>query len=344
MTTDSSVDERLARSKAFDFRTIHPNVRFGTASDRYAGWIGQIYGQQWSEKTTNRTKKLGTRSFRESLVPTESVHEYFQHYSVLELDFTFYRPLVQSGGAPLSNYRVLERYLEHSPPDASFLVKAPQIYCSPYIPGIGDNSSYLDAQAYLRSFHEPLVALLGDQLAGILFEQGYQPVKETPPEAIFVERLDHFFDQVGPGPQVHLEVRSPHLLSPLYFDWLETKGLGHVYSHWTWLPSIKSQWQKCGRFTAANATAVVRLLTPRRMKYADAYVLAHPFDRAVPELSSTRSAREMVDETVALAFKAIEASVTVDVIANNRAWGNAPALSVELAGRLLEFERRSRQD
>ena len=30
----------------------------------------------------------------------------------------------------------------------------------------------------------------------------------------------------------------------------------------------------------------------------------------------------------------------IDVIANNRAWGNAPELAAVVAKRLLEFERR----
>ena len=29
--------------KSFHFRNLHPQIFIGTASDRYAGWIGQIY-------------------------------------------------------------------------------------------------------------------------------------------------------------------------------------------------------------------------------------------------------------------------------------------------------------
>jgi hypothetical protein len=29
--------------KTFYFRNIHPLIAIGTASDRYAGWLGQIY-------------------------------------------------------------------------------------------------------------------------------------------------------------------------------------------------------------------------------------------------------------------------------------------------------------
>ena len=326
--------------RPFDFTKIHPQVRFGTASDRYAGWIGQIYDQSWASKVKTRRKKLGGRSFKEGVVPTEAVKEYFEHFSILELDFTFYRPLREADGTPSSNYRVIERYLEHAPSTARFLVKAPQLICSPFLRGVGKNSDYLNAASYMKLFQEPLVELLSNQLAGILFEQGYRPVKTSPPVETMVENLDRFFSQIDRGPQVHLEIRSPHLLAPLYFDWLETTGLGYVYSHWTWLPSIKSQWQKSGRFTAADSNAILRLLTPRKMTYADAYALAHPFDKVVPELSGAYGARDMLEDSVALTFKAIDAGGTIDVISNNRAWGNAPALAAEIAKRVAEFERR----
>jgi uncharacterized protein YecE (DUF72 family) len=343
VSLEPSVEERLAEIARFDFRHVHPSVRFGTASDRYAGWIGQIYDERWSAHVSTRYRKLGKKSYKERTVPTESAADFFSHFSVLEMDFTFYRPLKEDDGSPSSNYHVIERYLEDAPSNASFLVKAPQSICSPFLPGTGRNEDYLNAKKYVEQFQEPLIDLMGDQLRGIIFEQGYRPVRSSPPAPELVEHLDRFFEMVGDSPQIHLEVRSPHLLTPLYFDWLETKGLGFVYSHWTWLPSIKSQWEKSGRFTAADRNAVLRLLTPRKMKYADAYALAYPFDQVVPELSEAFGAKEMIDDSAALAFKAIEQKATIDVIANNRAWGNAPELAAEVARRILEVERRRRQ-
>ena len=32
--------------KKFIFRHLHPQVKMGTASDRYAGWLGQIYTEE----------------------------------------------------------------------------------------------------------------------------------------------------------------------------------------------------------------------------------------------------------------------------------------------------------
>jgi hypothetical protein len=97
----------------------------------------------------------------------------------------------------------------------------------------------------------------------------------------------------------------------------------------------------CGeRFTAADGNVVVRLLTPINTRYADAYALAHPFDRPVAELSETQQARNMVLDMTALVYQAEAQGALVNVIANNRAWGNAPALSQAIAERILNEEAR----
>lgn len=325
----------------YQFRGLHPLLRFGTASDRYAGWAGQIYTEDtWGRFATTRTKTLGRENYIEKTLPVGSTREYFEHFAVVELDFTFYRPLLDASGEPTSNYFVLEKYADQAPSDAAFVLKAPQAYSARTLRRRGSyvaNESYLDAEAYVAQFHEPALRVLGDRLTDIIFEQEYQRVAESPDPDAFVAHLDAFFAAVPRGVAHHLEIRSEHLLTPAYFDWLAREELGHVFSHWTWLPPIKRQWELAGgRFTAASS-AVLRLLTPLRMKYADAYALAHPFDRAVPELSETEQAVRMVNEAVALAYQAIEQKRRLAIISNNRAWGNAPQLAQALASRFLDF-------
>ena len=81
-------------SKNFLFRKLSQNILIGTASDRYAGWIGQIYSEGRYEKgTTRRSHKVGGETFNEETLPVESVAEYFDHFPILEIDYTFYRPL-----------------------------------------------------------------------------------------------------------------------------------------------------------------------------------------------------------------------------------------------------------
>jgi uncharacterized protein YecE (DUF72 family) len=240
----------------------------------------------------------------------------------------------------------LSNYLDHAPNDARFLLKAPQKFFARTLHCGGEyveNPDFLDAEGYVETFHEPAVELLGDRLDGLIFQQEYQRVADSPSPEANVERLDDFFSALPSDAQYHLELRSAHLLENPYFDWLDDSGYGHVFSHWTWLPAIRKQWAMCGeRFTAANDQVVARLLTPRDVKYADAYAKAHPFDAPVAELSETDQAHDMVLDATALAFQAEAHNATLNVIANNRAWGNAPDLSRTIAHRILDEEDRRR--
>lgn len=342
--TSRTIDERRAAADRLDFRRLHPHARFGTASDRYAGWLGQIYSEDtFGDRVSSRKRTLGGRTFEERQLPIASVREYFEHFEVLELDFTFYRPL-REDDEPSPNYFVLSNYLDHAPDDASFLLKAPQQYFARTLRRSGefvDNPNYLDAEAYVETFHEPAVDLMGDRLDGVLFQQEYRRVADSPSPEVNVEHLDAFFDALPTDVQYHVELRSDHLMDGGYFDWLATRGLGHVFSHWTWLPAIREQWARCGeRFTAANGQAVTRLLTPRDTKYADAYAMAYPFDAPAPEICETDEARDMVLDATALTYRAQDQDVLLNVIANNRAWGNAPDLARTIAHRILDEDAR----
>jgi uncharacterized protein YecE (DUF72 family) len=328
---------------------MHPRVRFGTASDRYAGWIGQVYPRRYATKTTGRKRTLGGRAFREEKVPMESVREYFEHFEMLELDFPFYRPLLQEDGAPSGTYRALKKYADFAPNEARFLVKGPQRYFARTLRrgrGFVDNPDFLDADACRRRFLDPLRDLLGERATGVLYQQEYQRVGDGPSSQENVEALAAFFEEIGASgrPQAHVELRSEHLLTEAYFDFLERTGLGFVFSHWTWLPPLRRQWVRCGgRFTAADGEVVCRLLTPRDVKYADAYAQAYPFDEPVPALSETRQAREMVAGAAALIFQAEAQDATLNLALNNRAWGNAPDLARAVAERVLVEEERRRE-
>lgn len=341
---DRPLEARRDAIDNYDLRGVHPNVRFGTASDRYAGWLGQIYPKaEYADRVSKRNRTLQGQTYEERQVPIASVATYFEHFDVLELDFTFYRPLLEDGEES-PNYFVLSNYLDHAPDDASFLLKAPQQFFARTLRRSGDfvdNPDFLDTEAYLHTFHEPAVNLLGDRLDGLIFQQEYQRVGDSPRPEANVQQLDDFFGRLPNNVQYHLELRSEHLLSPGYFDWLATRKLGYVFSHWTWLPAVREQWTRCGkRFTAANDQVVARLLTPRDMKYADAYARAYPFDAPTPELSDTDQAHDMILDATALTYRAEAEDALLNVIANNRAWGNAPDLARTIAHRILDEETR----
>ncbi len=54
----------------FLFRELHPNIFIGMASDRYAGWTGQIYSEErYKGQTTRRPHTL--KSARPGHISTE---------------------------------------------------------------------------------------------------------------------------------------------------------------------------------------------------------------------------------------------------------------------------------
>ena len=112
----------------FHFRKLHPQILLCTASDRYAGWLGQIYSHDsYAGRITKRTKIISGKSFIEEVLPLDSVEEYFEHFSVLEIDFTFYRPLLDQHGQPTQNYQVLKSYSRHLKDGDRIILKVPQL-------------------------------------------------------------------------------------------------------------------------------------------------------------------------------------------------------------------------
>jgi uncharacterized protein YecE (DUF72 family) len=95
--------------RRFQFRGLHPNLSIGMASDRYAGWIGQVYPEgRYTKEIKPRTHRVGERSFTEEVLPIKSIEEYFEHFPILEIDYTFYRPLLDKSGKPTPNYFTLK--------------------------------------------------------------------------------------------------------------------------------------------------------------------------------------------------------------------------------------------
>jgi hypothetical protein len=349
MSAPRPVAARRQEAERYDLRRIHERLRFGSASDRYAAWIDQVYPRDvWAGEVTSRKKSVGGRSFEERLLPIGSVEDYFLHFGVLEIDFTYYRPLIEETGKPGSNLFTLEHYADAAPATARFLLKAPQQFVARRLRrkvdgrwAYVDNPDYLDADGFTRRFLVPAQQKLGVKLAGVILEQPYERAAESPPPETFVAEWDRFIADVPNDAAYHLEVRSSHLLSPAYLEWLANRALGYCFSHWQWLPPLIDQWRLVGeRFTSDSGEAVVRLIQPRDMPFDESFARAYPFEGPAPGLSDTPDARRMIDETTALMYQAVGAGVTLNVVGNNRAWGNTPDLGRTLAHRFLDFAER----
>lgn len=325
---------KTAEIEAFRFRDLHPGLLLGTASDRYAGWMDQIYTRErWINGITRRTKTVGGKHFVEEVLPVASVREYFEHFGVLELDFTFYTPLRDKKGEPTRVYRLVETYCRHLREGDRLVLKAPQPIFARHLYRQGEyleNRDYLNPEAFVRQFYEPALELLGPWLHAVIFEQEYQKKEGRLPTEETAGQIEAFFREVPADGRYHLELRTEAWLSGPVLDVLERYGVGQVLSHWTWLPPLSRQFSLAGKRFLNREAAVIRLMTPRGVRYEDAYARAHPFNA----LLSGFQTPGMVEDTLKIIQAATGTGREALVIVNNRAAGNAPLLAREIARRL----------
>lgn len=329
----------------FRFRSLHPCLSMGTASDRYAGWLGQVYTpERYTGKISSRTKRLGARSFKETILPVESVEEYFEHFDILEIDYTFYALLLDDQGRPTQTSQVLKAYAKHLREGNGLVLKAPQAIFAQKVLRSGKfipNPGYLDGTLFVQSFYEPATALLGSNLRAIVFEQEYQRKEDRVSPEELAQSLEAFFGSIPEDRRYHVELRTEQYLSRPVLAALERYGVGQVLSHWTWLPPLEKQFERGGRqFLNRGGETVIRLMTPLGVRYEDAYAQAYPFTHLVEGLFQPR----MVNETVHLIEEALSRNIHVNLIVNNRAGGNAPEIARLLAARFLTQRSGSPDD
>lgn len=337
----SRLDEVMHRQDDFNpntyhFRGLHPALFLGTASDRYSGWVGQIYTEgRYLDRVVSRSHKIGAKSFREKVLPVDSVSEYFEHFPVVEIDFTFYQPLLNANGTPTPTHQVLQGYRSHLTPDDAVIVKVPQLVFAQKIrqgSGYAANERFLDADFFTHQFYFPATELLGANLKGFVFEQEYQRKDERTSVPDLARVLAGFFQAIPQDPRYHVELRTESYLSQAIFALFEEKGIGQVLSHWTWLPPLLRQFAKAGRrFFNAGQEVVVRLMTPLGTRYEEAYARAFPFTDLVEGMLQPR----MIDETAELMAEGISQNQRMNIIVNNRAGGNAPRIAQLIAHRFL---------
>ena len=333
-------DTVLQHAERYLFRSIHPLISIGTASDRYRGWTGQIYSEElYREQITTRTNRVGNKSFRAEVLPVDSVLEYFQHFKVLEIDYTFYAPLIEHG-VPTSCANTLKQYSMRMGPEDRVFLKAPQMFFAQklrreedYVP----NENYLASDAFTRQFYEPAVDLLGPNLKGIIFEQEYQRKSERIPPVELAAQLDGFLSSIPPDNRYQVELRTEAYYCKPVIEVLAKHGAGQILSHWTWLPALKRQFSRVGnRFITAGGQAVIRLMTPIGIRYEDAYARAFPFDRLIEEMIQP----EMIAQAAQLMWEAVKDEVEINIIINNRAGGNAPSLAQRIVSEFVAMGRK----
>ncbi len=324
------------RTGEYRFRDIHPLLKIGTCSDRYAGWTGQIY-TPGKYKTQKRRKTVGGKQYTEQVLPVESVKEYFEHFQTLEIDFTFYRPLLDiKTGEPTNSYYTLKRYLEYINEGDSLILKAPQITTARKLFRNGkfvDNSDYLNPDIFMKGFLKPVLELADGNIEGLIFEQEYRRKNELSKEDALHLELERFLDSLPPDKRYTFEIRTPSLLTPDLIRTLEGKNSGTVISRWTWLPRPNEQYELImNNRESAPASLFIRLLTPFGMDYKKTYAAAYPFDKLVEGMLSD----ETVEDLAKIISGSLKRKIRVYLLINNRAGGNAPDTANIIKKRLLE--------
>ena len=128
-----------------------------------------------------------------------------------------------------------------------------------------------------------------------------------------------------------MEIRTGRLVEQPLFDVLAKHGVGLVWSPWTWLPSLRSQFEKAkgAKFNSANSL-FIRLLTARGKNYAESYEAAYPFSTMIEGMLNPST----VQDTVTVAIAALKDGRWVYLLINNRAGGNAPLIAAEIVEHL----------
>jgi uncharacterized protein YecE (DUF72 family) len=319
-------------TKQYIFKDIHHRINFGTASDRYASWFGQIYNKDY--KISSRTKSLGKQKFKEEVLEIKCVEEYFDHFNFLEIDFTFYNTLFNEKDEPTNIYHTLNQYNRYIPDDGKVIIKVPQLICArkTYQREEGKrvfkkNEFYHNTDLFKNQFYEPVCTLLGKKILAFIFEYEYQRKNDCPTPEMNIMDQQQFFENIPTDDRYHIEERTDRLKTPAYFQYLMDRNIGNVFSHWTYLPNLATQIKQAGEFTSQDV--IIRLLTPLAMNYKQTYIRYQPFKKLVDELP------KMYEDTLNLIIQAIQHETDVYVVANNRAGGNAPKIAQKIAD-LLE--------
>lgn len=283
--------------------TTPEEVRFGTSSWAYEGWHGLVYRKPYPKSR-----------FAKDCLAEYAAYEYAGGplFRTVGVDHTFYRPPTASQ---------LAHYAAQVPVGFRFCSKVWEELTVPAYarhPRYGAkagtvNARFLDASLCQELVIRPTQQGLGDHAGPFMFEfqrSGLDP--ET-----FLCKLDRFLSSLPAGPQYAIEVRNPAVLGARYHDLLTAHGATHVYNHWTAMPPLSAQHAALGgTFTAGFA--VVRLLTPLGLSYADAVQRSAPYERLVEPLPRMRA------ETLDLIRQAVAEQTVMYVLVNNRAEGSAP--------------------
>jgi uncharacterized protein YecE (DUF72 family) len=287
---------------------LPPALRLGGMSWSYRGWVGHVYGLDVSDKR----------------LAAHGLTAYGKHplLRMVEIDRSYYEPLPAS---------VLQEFAAQVPDDFRFWVKAHEETVVARFPeharyGMrrgANNGRFLDAGYAREAVIAPLVAGLGSKLGGLLFQ--FPPQDASDPRG-FAARLGAFLRALPVGVTYAVELRNPELLTRPYGDALAEAGAIHCHNLWTTMPGVHAQARLIP--PSARRPLLIRWLLRSGHRYEDASASYSPFHRLAEEDLPTRRA------VAALAARALQHDVPVQILVDNKAEGCAPESITRLAREL----------
>ena len=299
---------------------LHPLIMFGTSTWAYEGWQGTVYQKSYAKGR-----------FKKDCLAEYATYRYHEEplFRTVGLDATFYRPPTDEQ---------LRGYADQLPAGFEMCSKVWERITIPQFPSLPEygakagqvNPDFLNVDLFVNEVLPSYRRVFSGHTGPFIFE--FQRTRIAAPE--FIQRLDVFLGQLPKDFRYAVEVRNPLMLSYDYRKVLQAHGVSHVYNHWTYMPKLAEQHRRLEVFTAPFV--VFRLLTPLRVKYAQAVRMAEPYNRIVAELP------EMRKDTVALIKQAVVEQRRAYVLVNNRSEGSAPLTVQALVGQLRDQEEQDK--
>jgi len=288
-------------------------VHWGTSTWTFPEWAGIVYHQPYTQKS----------------IKTESLAEYaaFPSFSTVGIDHTFYAP---------PNPFVLASYAQYLPAGFKCVSKVWEEITVPkwskqprYGKKAGqENPHFLDAEKFKSEVLAIYEKAFKDHIGPLVFEFGEMYPPAIPSLQFFLEKLDVFFAKLPKDYEYAVEIRNKEFLQPEYFLTLSRHKVGHVFNHWTKAPRLKEQMAAAGASHVAAGFAIIRLLTPRGIKYDAAKEMYAPYNNL-----KARN-QEMRNDVESLIEQALEFNILLYILVNNKAEGCAPLTIQEMDERM----------
>ncbi|MGD0917817.1 MAG: DUF72 domain-containing protein [Thermodesulfobacteriota bacterium] len=153
---------------------------------------------------------------------------------ILEIDYTFYRLLLDEKWRPTQEYHVLTECKHYMKEGDLVILKVPQVICARKLRRGGKlvkNEDCLNPEAFTQQFYKPAIEILGSNTGGFILEQEYHLKSDRLPIDELAESLDVFFSKIPKDNRYHIELRTEAYLADPVFAVLEKHGVGLVFSY-----------------------------------------------------------------------------------------------------------------